>query len=74
MPNEASKVRKCVGMMMSEMNWLQGEVHMDQCKGLSASDGRNVSAARWRGEGRERMVIEVDRLGSLQLWGPSVQD
>ena len=35
---------------------------------------QDVSAARQRGEGRERMVIEVDRLESLQLWRLSIQD
>ena len=35
---------------------------------------QDMSAARWRGEGRKRMVIEVDRFGSLQLWRLSVQD
>ena len=35
---------------------------------------QNMSAARWRGKGRERMAIVVDRLGSLQLCGPSIQD
>ena len=35
---------------------------------------QDMSAARQRGKGRERMVIEMDRLGSLQLWGTSIQD
>ena len=75
-PNEASKVRKCIGMMMSEMNYYEVRCIWINAKawGSECIRWQDVSAARQRGEGREGMVIEVDRLGSLQLWGPSVQD